>query len=124
MPKQSLQGFKSDLFKALAHPTRIRILELLRTGEMTVTELQTRLTIESSSVSQQLGVLRAQYIVDGRKDGTSVYYRVAEPQVFLLLDIARDIFSNHLTDLQALADGEDAEDIATRTVRGEPAAVR
>jgi ArsR family transcriptional regulator len=97
-----LQGFKAELFKALSHPIRIRILELLRTGEMTVSELQARLEIEASSVSQQLGVLRARQLVVGRKEGTSVYYRVVDPQVFDLLDIARAMFERHLVALQAL----------------------
>ena len=104
MPRQPLHGFKAELFKALAHPTRIRIIELLRPGEKTVSELQASLSIESSSVSQQLGVLRGQHIVDGRKEGTSVYYRVHDPKVFDLLDIAREIFASHLIDLQGMAD--------------------
>jgi DNA-binding transcriptional ArsR family regulator len=102
-----VQGFKAELFKALSHPIRIRILELLRTGEMTVSELQLRLEIEASSVSQQLGVLRSRQLVVGRKEGTSVYYRVADPQVFELLDVARAMFEHHLVSLQAMAD-EDA----------------
>jgi len=105
-----VQAFKAELFKALSHPVRIRILELLRTGEMTVSELQTRLEIEASSVSQQLGVLRSRQLVAGRREGTSVYYRVADPQVFALLDVARAMFEHHLVSLQAMAD-EDAADL-------------
>jgi ArsR family transcriptional regulator len=100
---QSLRTFKSELFKALAHPTRIHILELLRDGEKTVSELQTGLGIESSSVSQQLALLRAKHVVVGRKEGTSVFYRAVDDNVFLLLDVARRIFNNHLIDLQAMA---------------------
>jgi DNA-binding transcriptional ArsR family regulator len=103
-----LQGFKAELFKALGHPVRIRILELLRDGEMTVTELQTRLEIETSSVSQQLAVLRARQLVVGRKDGTSVYYRAADPQVYALLDAARALFERHLLSLQAMAEQDPA----------------
>ena len=106
MPRQPLHGFKAELFKSLAHPTRIRILELLQPGEKTVSELQAHLSIESSSVSQQLAVLRGQHIVDGRKEGTSVHYRVRDPKVFDLLDTAREIFTNHLIDLQDMADEE------------------
>jgi ArsR family transcriptional regulator len=102
-----LHGFKAELFKALSHPVRIRILELLRTGEMTVSELQSRLELEASSVSQQLGVLRSRQLVAGRKAGTSVHYRVVDPQVFDLLDVARAMFDRHLVSLQAMAE-EDA----------------
>jgi DNA-binding transcriptional ArsR family regulator len=102
-----LQTFKAELFKALAHPVRIRILELLRGGEMTVTELQEQLEIEAPSVvSQQLSVLRARQLVTGRKEGTSVYYRVVDPQVFALLDDARILFEHHLLSLQEMARSE------------------
>jgi ArsR family transcriptional regulator len=103
---EQLRAFKAELFKALAHPARVRILELLRTEARTVSELQAELGIEPSSVSQQLAVLRAKHIVEGRREGTSVHYTVREPEVFVLLDAARRIFNNHLVDLQAMA-GED-----------------
>ncbi len=105
----TLQSFKAELFKALAHPARIRILELLRSGERTVSELQTLLEMESSTVSQQLALLRARDIVTGRKQGTSVYYRVVDPLIFDLLNVARQIFNNHLVDLQTAAGAADDE---------------
>lgn len=58
MPGQ-LQQFKAEFFKALAHPVRIRILEVLRGGEKSVTELQQALNLDQSAVSQQLSILRA-----------------------------------------------------------------
>jgi ArsR family transcriptional regulator len=99
---QPLHRFKAEFFRALGHPARLRILELLRPGEMTVSELQVALDIEASSVSQQLAVLRAKNIVDTRRVGTSVYYSVRDPQIFQLLDVAREIFNNHLIDLQSM----------------------
>ena len=103
-----IQAYKAELFKALAHPVRIRIIELLREGERTVSELQTELGTEGSTVSQQLGVLRARALVGGRKEGTSVHYSVVDPQVFALLDTARLMFQAHLATLQELA-VDDAE---------------
>lgn len=102
-----VRQFKADYFKALGHPTRLGILEHLRAGELTVTELQQQLAIEATSVSQQLAVLRAKNIVATRKEGTSVYYRVRDLQVFAILDLGREIFANHLSDLQAMADEEE-----------------
>lgn len=96
--QDSLRNFKAEFFKALSHPARIKILELLRAGELSVTDLQDRLGIESSSVSQQLSVLRHKNIVESRKAGTTVYYRVRDPEVFELLDVARRIFNNQLLD--------------------------
>lgn len=109
MPHQPLHRFKAEFFRALGHPARLRILELLRSGERSVSELQSDLEIDSSSVSQQLGVLRAKNIVDTRRAGTSVYYSVRDAQIFQLLDVAREIFNNHLIDLQAMLESQDGK---------------
>jgi DNA-binding transcriptional ArsR family regulator len=91
-----LQGFKADFFKALAHPIRIRLLELLRARENSVQELQAVLGLDQSTVSQQLAVLRAKNVVVARKEGTTVRYAVRDPLVGDLLDVARRIFNNQL----------------------------
>ena len=67
-----LQRFKADFFKALAHPLRIRILELLADGDKNVNELQVLIGSEGSAVSQQLAILRSKNIVYGTKDGNKV----------------------------------------------------
>jgi DNA-binding transcriptional ArsR family regulator len=100
--QDTLRRFKAEFFKALAHPTRIQILETLRDGERNVTELQEILAVEASSVSQQLAVLRNKNIVETRKAGTSVYYSVRDPALFDLLDAARKIFNNHLIDTRSM----------------------
>jgi DNA-binding transcriptional ArsR family regulator len=105
-----LQGYKAELFKALGHPVRIRILELLREGERTVSDLQSALDIEASSVSQQLAQLRGRQLVVGRKEGTSVYYRVVDPQVFDLLDTARAMFNRHVAAMQEMAELDESAD--------------
>ncbi|MBI2216294.1 MAG: helix-turn-helix transcriptional regulator [Candidatus Rokubacteria bacterium] len=97
-----LQVFKADFFKALAHPLRIRVLELLRAGEKSVQELQQALGVDQSTVSQQLAVLRRQSIVSARKEGTSVRYAVRDRRVSDLLDVARAIFDNQLVGTQTL----------------------
>ncbi len=99
---QAIHRFKAEFFKALSHPMRIIMLNELRGGEKSVNELQTALGIDQSSVSRQLAVLRTRNIVDDRKEGTSVFYRVRDPAVFQLLDVAREIFNNHLIDTHAM----------------------
>lgn len=99
MPQQ-LADFKSEFFKALAHPIRIQILDSLRDGEKGVNELSEILKIEPANVSQQLAVLRMRNIVVGRKAGSNVYYSVSDANLFRLLDIAKDIFNNHLVDVR------------------------
>ena len=93
---QDLQAFKAGFFKALAHPIRIRILELLVRQDRTVQELQAALQLEQPVVSQQLAVLRANNIVSGTKTGASVRYAVRDPLIADLLDVARRIFNHHL----------------------------
>lgn len=95
-----LQAFKARFFKALAHPIRVRIVEGLVERDRTVQELQTVLTLDQSSVSQHLAVLRANYVVTARKQGTTVRYALRDPLVGDLLQVARRIFSSQLTGTQ------------------------
>ena len=98
----SLQAFKADFFRALAHPLRIRILETLAAGERTVQELQQLLGREQPIVSQQLAVLRAKNIVTSRKLGTTVKYGLSDPAIARLLSVAREVFNNRLVDTQTM----------------------
>lgn len=91
-----LQRFKAEFFKALAHPMRIRILEVLSEGDRSVNEIQAIIGSEGSAVSQQLAVLRSKNVVSGLKDGTSVVYSLRDPLVKDLLAVAKQIFDNHL----------------------------
>lgn len=93
-----LRRFKAEFFKALAHPLRIRILELLRSGPMSVTQLQAVTGVPTSSVSQQLAVLRGRNVVATERHGTTIIYRVADPELFVLLDAARRIFNANLSE--------------------------
>ncbi len=97
-----LQAFKADFFKALAHPLRIRLLEVLRHGEHSVQELQARLSLDQSTVSQHLAVLRLKGVVVARKQGTTVRYAVRDRLVGVLLDVARRIFNNQLHGTQTM----------------------
>lgn len=97
-----LSNFTSEFFKALAHPLRIRVLDALRQGEVGVNELSARLAVEQATLSQQLAVLRKSNIVVGRKEGQNVYYSALDPEIFRLLDVAHQIFNNHLIDVRNL----------------------
>ena len=97
-----LQLFKARFFRALAHPTRIRVLEILVRRGRTVQELQEALHLDQPLVSQQLAVLRNQGIVAAQKEGSSVRYSLRDPLVADLLDVARRIFNNHLVTSRGL----------------------
>ncbi len=98
----------APLFKALAHPKRMAILEALREGERCVCELEEDLGLRQSYVSQQLTVLREAGLVCYRKDGWNAYYRIGRPEVYTLLEMATVIRAELGT--CALVDPDGADD--------------
>lgn len=95
---EGLRQFKAEFFKALGHPLRIRILEILRQGPTSVGKLTELAGAPESSISQQLAVLRSRNIVVTERRGTTVIYRIRDAELSELLDVARRIFNLHLTD--------------------------
>ena len=101
---------KADFFKTLAHPARIRVLELLRAGERSVGELIPEVGLEASHLSQQLGILRRANILKARKDGSTVLYSVTDNRIFKLLEVAKAILTGSLAESgQLLAELETLE---------------
>jgi ArsR family transcriptional regulator len=94
---ESLHKFKAEIFQALAHPTRIAIVEKLRAeGEVPAHRFFEELHIEPANASQHLAVLRASWIVTSRKEGSQVFYSIRDPLLFEVLDILRRYFEIHL----------------------------
>jgi DNA-binding transcriptional ArsR family regulator len=93
---------KAELFKALGHPARIRALEVLSEGERSVSEMQPLVGIESSHLSQQLGILRRAGLVTTRKDGASVIYSLADPLLAELLAVAKRLLIASLVQTEDL----------------------
>ncbi|HKV37711.1 MAG TPA: metalloregulator ArsR/SmtB family transcription factor [Blastocatellia bacterium] len=106
--RQQLSNFKADFFKALAHPLRISILDALRERELTVNEISAKFTVEKANASQQLAILRSKGIVRTRKEGSNVYYSVQDKTLFRLLDVAKEIFNNHLTGVRDILEEMDS----------------
>jgi DNA-binding transcriptional ArsR family regulator len=127
---QPLHRFKAELFKTLGHPLRIRMLELLRTGEVSVRDLLRELDVEPSTASQQLGVLRTGGIVDSRRADGTVYYRLRDPLVAELLDVGRRVFGKQVLDLQHVLAAQKRSEVqgrarpARRLTRGRRAAAK
>src|SRR6185437_2049720 len=97
----ALRRFKADFFQALAHPTRIAIVEQLRDGELSAGALIERLGIEQANASQHLSVLRTKNIVLNRKSGNQVFYSVRDPLIIEVLDVMRRYFHAHLSEVLA-----------------------
>lgn len=91
-----LRLFKAQVFQALAHPTRIAIVEALRDGEVSAGALLTQLSVEQANLSQHLTVLRAKQIVVSRKAGNQVYYTLRDPVLIQVLDLLKQYFNAHL----------------------------
>lgn len=97
-----LSEVKAELFKALGHPARVRVLEVLVDGERTVGELQPLVGIEASHLSQQLGVLRRAGLVSSRREGSSVHYALRDPLVADLLAVAKQLLLSTLAETRDL----------------------
>jgi len=107
--ERPLYEVKAGLFKGLAHPLRIRLLELLADGlEHSVAELQQSTGLEASHLSQHLAVLRRHRLVTSDRRASHVYYRITQPQVAELLAVARQLLSAVL-----VADTEQLGQMAT-----------
>jgi DNA-binding transcriptional ArsR family regulator len=95
----------AEICKVLTDPKRLRLLDALRDGERSVGDLAAILGVPLPNASQHLAVLRAAGLVDGRRDGTSVRYRLAEPAILDACDIVGDIVDRRLAGLPHPATG-------------------
>jgi DNA-binding transcriptional ArsR family regulator len=100
--QDALRRFKAEVFRVLAHPTRIHIVECLREGELSVSAILERIGIEPANLSQHLGVLRSKGLVTTRKEGNQVFYSLRDPLLIEVLDSMRRYFQAHLEDALAM----------------------
>lgn len=98
----ALRKFKAQLFQALAHPTRIHIIETLADGELSVGEILRRVKVEPTNLSQHLSVLRLKNLVVTRKDGNQVFYSLRDPLIIDALDVMRHYFQRHFEEAIAM----------------------
>ena len=112
----NLRQFKASIFQALAHPTRIAIIEVLRDGELSAGTIIERLGIEQANASQHFSILRQKQIVTSRKEGNQVFYSVRDPLLIEVLDIMRRYFQAHVEEAMSLLQQIDLldKDVATK----------
>jgi ArsR family transcriptional regulator len=115
--QDALRQFKADFFQALAHPTRIAIVEQLRDGELSAGALIGRLGIEQANASQHLAVLRGKNILLSRKSGNQVFYTVRDPLIIEVLDVMRRYFHAHMSEVLATLKAIDRADKADKSHR-------
>jgi ArsR family transcriptional regulator len=111
-----LLSYKANIFHALAHPTRIAIIETLRHGELSAGAIQERLSIEQANLSQHLAILRSRQLVTNRKEGNQVFYAVRNPVLIEVLDIMRRYFQAHLAESTQMLREIEAEERSGRHI--------
>lgn len=105
---------KAEFFRMLGHPVRIRVLELLQDGPMSVRDLLTAIEVEPSSLSQQLAVLRRSRIVTSKREGPTVVYELAGGDVADLMRVARRILTEVLAGQNDLLAQLRGDEVAAR----------
>ncbi len=101
--KEEFYQLHAHLCKALAHPTRLLIIDELRDGPRSVSELVERIGLRQSNLSQHLGILRDQRLVIPRRDGQTVYYSLRDPRVTQAFDLLRQVLRTVLREGERLA---------------------
>lgn len=104
-----LRAFKAGILQALAHPTRIAVVDALREGELSAGRLSELLGVEQANLSQHLAVLRGRQIVLNRRAGNQVMYSVRDPVLFKVLDLLRLYFLSQASHTRAIFDALDGE---------------
>jgi len=92
----------AELCKTLSNPTRLEVLNILREGEKSVSELTSLTGVHQANISQHLAVLRQSGIVKTRKDGANIYYKIANPKIIKACDIIREVLFEHLIEAEKL----------------------
>jgi ArsR family transcriptional regulator len=100
----ALRRFKAEIFQALAHPTRIAIVEALQSGEQPAGRIIDQLGLEQANVSQHLAILRAKQVVTTRRAGNQVYYSLRDPVLAEVLVLLREYFYSHLSESVSMLD--------------------
>ena len=106
---ESMRRFKAGVFQALAHPTRVAIVEHLNQGELSVGQLCEKVEVEQANASQHLAILRNKHIVQTRKAGNQIYYRLRDPAFGKVLAALREYFLAHVTETLELLRQEQLE---------------
>ena len=108
MKENSLQDevllLQAELCKSLSDPKRLRIIQELRGGERSVSDLAGKLGLKQSNTSQHLAILRKIGVILPRKEGSTVYYRLADPKIAEACDLVHEVIGAQLQNTQRLSD--------------------
>ena len=106
---EALRRFKAEVFQVLGHPTRIHIVEVLRSGELPVSAILEQVGVEPANLSQHLSVLRSRRLVVNRKEGNQVLYALRDPMLVGVLETMKRYFQAHLEEAMGMLKGMEQE---------------
>lgn len=89
--EDQIYAYHAEMCQVFSHPKRLEVINVLRDGEMTVTELSQKLGLTVGNLSQHLSMMRDRHILLSRKEGNQVYYRIANPKLLQCFDIMREM---------------------------------
>ncbi|MBB5335698.1 ArsR/SmtB family transcription factor [Pectinatus brassicae] len=104
MSEDHVNRLTAEIFKALAHPVRIKILQMLKTRTYCVCEMMETMDVEQSNLSQHLNILKKQGLIDSEKAGQRVNYHIVHPCVAELIEVAEKLIGERLGKNQVLFD--------------------
>ncbi len=100
--KEEIYKIHADLCQMLSNPTRLKILEELKDGEKTVSDLVSKVGVRQANLSQHLSELRKRNLVKDRREGSNVYYKVAYPEVVKACNLMREVVFKQLSERKEL----------------------
>ncbi len=102
--EDQIYQYHAEMCQVFSHPKRLEAINVLRDGEMTVTELSQKLTLTVGNLSQHLSMMKERHILLSRKEGNMVYYRIANPKLIRCFDMMREMLFEQIRQDAALLD--------------------
>jgi len=102
--EDQIYQYHAEMCQVFSHPKRLEVINVLRDGEMTVTELSQKLGLTVGNLSQHLSMMKERHILLSRKEGNMVYYRIANPKLIRCFDMMREMLFEQIRQDAALLD--------------------
>ncbi len=109
--EDQIYAYHAEMCKVLSHPKRLELINTLRDGEMSAGEIGERLGLPQANLSQHLTMMRERRILASRKDGSFVYYRIANPRLLEAFDLLREILFEQIRRDAALIEGRTGQEV-------------
>ncbi|MDP2920263.1 MAG: metalloregulator ArsR/SmtB family transcription factor [Dehalococcoidia bacterium] len=104
--EEQIYEYHAEMCQVLSHPKRLEVINVLRDGEMSVTELSQKLGLTVGNLSQHLSMMKERHVLLTRKEGNMVYYRIANPKLIRCFDMMREMLFEQIRQDAALIQGK------------------